>query len=142
MWRRIKGFIFILIGAVNVCLFLALMSRWFLSETVDTPPMMRGDYIDLSLSLLSVLLTAITIFLAIAAFFAYYDLRNAAERMAEKTTMSVFQKLSQQGYLDYEGERISLESALSAPRSASPAAPDPHTIGGGNTRQEEEKGDV
>ncbi len=139
MWNRVKGFIFILFGVMNLCLFLALSFKWYMSDTIDTPPMTRSDYLDLSLSLLAVLLTAITIFLAIAAFFAYYDLRNAAERMAEKTTMSVFQRLSRDGYLDHDGERIVLQTVVAT--AVPKPTPDPHIIGGRKAEKREDEGD-
>lgn len=127
------------ISAINIILFVMLSYRWFLSETVDAPPMTRSDYLDLSLTLLGIMLTVVLIFLAISAFFAYYDLRQAAERMAEDTTMSVFQKLSQEGYIEHRGYKITLEPQPLGTTSV-PPAPDPDTLGLQTTKEEEEKG--
>jgi hypothetical protein len=115
--RRIGGYA---LAAINVAVFCGLSYRWFLADTIDTPPMTRSDYLDLSLSLLSVMLAAITIFLAIAAIFAYYDIRRAAERMAEETTISVYQRVSQ-------GEPVSLGNLkvhIASPDESTTSKPD------------------
>ena len=100
--------------------------------------MTRQDYLDLSLTLLGVILAAVTIFLAIAALFAYYDVRRAAERMAEQTTMDVIQRLSQGDEVSHGGTRLSLTP--SSVKSGTAATLTAEALGEGVTKEDEQEG--
>ena len=118
-------------------LFGVLCWRWFLSNTVDTTPMTRSDYLDLSLSLLEAILAVITIFLAGVAFFAYFDIRRAAERMAEQTTLSVIQRLSNGERVFVGSVELTLAQRETGAKSQESPAPDPAALGQGVTKTAE-----
>lgn len=96
-WDVVRSVFFVALGVINISLFIALIYRWYLSDTIDAPPMTRSDYLDLSLTLLELILSVLTVLLAIGAFVAYYDIRRAAERMADRTAREVVQGLSGDG---------------------------------------------
>jgi len=74
----------VLIGIINICLFVLLSYRWFIVKSPSSHEIRYEDYLNLSLVLLQSILAALAIGLAVLAFVGYNAIKEAAEKRAEE----------------------------------------------------------
>jgi hypothetical protein len=110
-WRSISFAVFL----ANLGLFLATLFLYYGEAKSSPEPITRYEFIDLSLAVLNVCVALLAITLAVAAFWGYSAIREAATHKAAEVADRVARQ-SVQAYSEGDGAIALLETLLEQAR--------------------------